>query len=86
MTALDQSRMYPVVTGLAAQGLDYDELFAAHERVRWSPARDLPPLGQAQLNLLDPEMLDGLVVLSRTEFSSVPAMLDLLRVSRMTPT
>lgn len=65
--------------------LDFDRLFHAHERLRWSPVRDLPPLTDIRRDALDPDLLDAVVVLARTEFSSIPAMLDLLRVFRDDP-
>jgi rubrerythrin len=66
-------------------GLDFDSLFYAHERVRWSPERDLPPLTDVRRHLIDRDLLDAVVVLARTEFSSIPAMLDLLRIFAADP-
>ncbi|WP_433217032.1 acyl-ACP desaturase [Microtetraspora malaysiensis] len=62
--------------------LDFDELFYKHERVRWSPTRDLPPFSEIDRSKIDGDMVDGLVVLARTEFSSIPAILDLVRIFR----
>lgn len=61
-------------------GLDFDWLYDRHERARWSPYDDVPPLTEIDRRRIDPEMVDGLAALARVEFSSVPAILDLLRV------
>lgn len=62
--------------------LDFDELFYRHERLRWSPLRDVPPFTEIERSKIDDELVDGLVVLARTEFSSIPAILDLVRIFR----
>jgi acyl-CoA thioesterase FadM len=60
--------------------LDFDWLFDRHERSRWSPYRDVPPLSQIDRRKIDRDLVDGLAALARVEFSSVPAILDLVRI------
>jgi hypothetical protein len=72
----------PSATDPTTPVLDFDELFAAHERVRWSPLHDVPPLTEIDRGKIDDDMVDGLVMLARAEFSSIPAILDLLRIFR----
>lgn len=60
---------------------DFDWLLDRHERARWSHL-DLPPLTDIDHSKVDRELVDGLVTLARAEFSSIPAILDLIRIFR----
>lgn len=67
---------------MTTAAMDFDELFVKHERVRWSPLTDIPPMSRIDPSKIDDRMLDDLVVLAKAEFSSIPAIADLLRIFR----
>jgi hypothetical protein len=60
--------------------LEYDWLYAFHERFRWSPSKDLPPFENLARDLVDNDLGDALTVLAFTEFSSIAAILDLVNI------
>jgi tRNA isopentenyl-2-thiomethyl-A-37 hydroxylase MiaE len=60
--------------------LEYDEMFAFHERFRWSPSKDLPPFANLVPELVDNDLSEALTALAITEFSSIAAILDLVNV------
>lgn len=62
--------------------MDFDDLFIKHERVRWSPLTDIPPLSEVDPSKVNDQLIDDLIVLAKAEFSSIPAIIDLLRIFR----